>query len=159
MRVLSATALDSIFSQETGEVWLYLLTIEHAEMSTVRLVNDNVDIVSNGDTFSASPFQLTLPPQNDGELPKVDLVIDNIGRDLMAPIRTLTGQPIVTLVVVMASAPDTIEVGPYVFSLKDVQYNPFVLRGQISYEPLLTEPFNFRKFTPIDWPGMFTVIK
>lgn len=159
MRTLSTAAIDIIYGADTGVAMLPLLTIEHAEMTTTRLVNNTVDVTSRSNTYSAVPFNMNIPAQSEGELPRVDLVIDNIGLDLMEAIRSITGQPTITLEFVMSNALDTVEVGPFVFSLKNIEYNQFQIRGQCGLEPLLTEPFSDNKFTPIDFPGLFTSVR
>lgn len=159
MRSLSTSAIESIFGSSTGEAWIYLITIEHEDLPTTRICRNTESIDSRGNTFTAGWFDITIPAQSEGELPRVDFVMDNIGLELMEGIRSLTGQPTVTLEEIMESEPDTVQTGPYVFSLKDVQYNKFMIKGQISYESLLTEPYNWRKFTPLEWPGMFTTIR
>ena len=45
---------------EIDVAFLHLLTIT-AQGDVIRLVNNNEDIVSRGDTFSAYPFMLALP--------------------------------------------------------------------------------------------------
>ena len=159
MRTLSTAATQSIYGQETGEVWLYLLTIAHPEMSTTYMINNTEQITSRGNVHLPIPFDLSIPKEEDGELPSVDIVIDNIGLSLMESIRSISGQPTITMEIVMASDPDTVEVGPFVFSLKNVDYNAYQIRGQISYESFLVEPFNFRKFSPQDFPSVFTTVR
>lgn len=43
----------------------YLLKFSHAELGTLRFVNNNEDINFNSETYKASSFEYT-PPNNDG---------------------------------------------------------------------------------------------
>lgn len=72
-------------NKNSAEEGLYvLLKIEHPFLTNpVFLINDNQDFVLNGDTYLAMGF--TVKRQNDiqGELPKVQLTIQNVGRSLV----------------------------------------------------------------------------
>ena len=59
---LSNEARSSMFSEETSDGLLVLLTIDHAGITApIRLVNNNVDIKSRGEDFLAFPFEIILP--------------------------------------------------------------------------------------------------
>lgn len=94
------------------EALLACLEISHNLLSeTIRLVNDNKNLVSNGSEYVAFPFSVV--PQDDiqGELPKVSLSVPNIGRELVRWIDSSGGAKGATIKVVLIrrSAPDLIE--------------------------------------------------
>ncbi len=154
-RTLSSAAIASLLAQETSEAWLILLAISHADMTTIRVTSDGVDTVSNGDTYIAFPFEIMMPSEQSDQMAKVVLRIDNIDQTIIAEIRALTNEPTVSMSVVMASDPDTIEAGPFEFSLKGASYNQFTIEGNLSFEDILNEAFPADSFTPGNFPGIF----
>jgi len=155
-RALSATAKQAIHAQETGEVFLMLLTIAHASLTpSLRFANNTVDVTSRGNTYLGWPFQVVLPQEFDDQLPVVQIQIDNIDRRIMEGVRLLTSPPAVTLEVVLASAPDTVEAGPFAFTFKGCDYDSLVVSGTLLFEDVLNEPYPRYAFTPGLFPGLF----
>lgn len=154
-RNLSAATVRELFKQSSGEAYHTLLTISHADMSTVRLCDDAQDIVSRGDTYVAFGFQITLPPDVSEQLPRAQLQIPNVDRRLIDELRSIEGPLLVTMEVVTATDPDTVEVGPYAFDLVDVTYTAKVVSGTLAYEPILEQTFPADTFTPQLFPRLF----
>jgi hypothetical protein len=75
-RALSAGTMDALFAQETGECFLYLVEVNHADFAQpLRITNNAVDVVSNGDTYQNYPLKMTLPkddpePSGDCSVPR-----------------------------------------------------------------------------------------
>jgi hypothetical protein len=156
-RTLSSTARRAIFAQETGEVFLLLLTIAHPQLAEpIRVVNNNEDVVSGGVTFQRFPFELALPPETEEAPPTVSLRIANADRQIVQAVRALAGDAMtVDVSVVLASSPDTIEAGPYRFTLRDVSYDAAIVEGTLRFEDVLNEPYPADSFTPARFPGLF----
>ena len=155
-RLLSATARAAISAQETGEVFLILITIAHAELTpTLYFVNNMENIVSRGNTYLGWPFQLALPEEREDTVPTVQLRIDNVDRRIMEGIRMLSDAPTVSLEVILASEPDTVEAGPFAFSLRGVEYDALIIQGTLSPEDILNEPAVAFTFSPRFFPGLF----
>jgi hypothetical protein len=155
-RSLSSTAAAALYAPETGEVFLMLLTIAHAALTpSLRFANNTVDVMSRGDTYLGWPFQMMLPSELDDQLPTVTLQIDNVDRRIMEGVRALTSPPSVMLEVVLASSPDTVEAGPFAFTLRGCDYDALVVSGSLSFEDVLNEPYPAQTFTPGRFPGLF----
>ena len=60
-----------------------------------------------------------------------------------------------TLLVVLAFDPNTVEVGPFEVTLKDTRYNALVVEGDIAAEDVLNELCPGDSFTPNLFPGLF----
>ncbi len=61
---LSDALKQAAFLQDTDEVFLALLTIAHADISpSIRVVNNTENITSNGNLFTAFPFDIQLPDE------------------------------------------------------------------------------------------------
>jgi len=155
-RTLSLTARQAVFSQETDQVFLLLLTIAHPDMAVpVRVVNNLEAVTSRGNEFIAFPFQINLPYDKDDQITQVTLTIDNVDQQIVVGVRALSSPPTVTLEVVLAASPDTVEAGPFDFSMKSATYDSLVVEGVLGFEDILNEPFPGNAFTPQNFPGMF----
>jgi len=155
-RDITVTAKQAIYSQETSEVFLVLLTIDHADLAApIRVVNNTKNIVSNGNTFIGFPFFADMPQERDDRLARVTLTIDNVDRQIVTAVRSITSPPSATMEVVLASDPDTVEAGPFSFTLRDVRYDSLVVEGELSFEDVLNEPYPGDSFTPATHPGLF----
>lgn len=156
---LSNPAVASLMAPETAKVWLNLLTVSHDDWgSPYRFVDNLGDVVSNGNTFTAYPFQLSIPAESAGELPRVELMIDNTEQLLIAAIESLPSPPTVALEIVLADTPDTVERGPWTFTVREVAYRAEDIRIELSYEPLTAEPFPTLRFTPTKFAGLFNAV-
>jgi len=154
-RELSADALASLNAQQTGEAWLVLITIDHSSMgSPIRVVNNNEDIVSRGDTFVAFPFELVLPGEDPDGVTKAGLRLDNVDRSVITAIRTLTSPPTVKIEIIISSDMNTPEISFTGMLLRNVSYNAFTIQGDLEFEDLLSEPMTLQ-MTPSRFPGLF----
>lgn len=158
MRSSSSALLAAIAAQESGEAVLILLTIQHASFATMRFVNDTKDIVSGGDLFKARAFALALPQEAPEGFPDTPIVVDNT--DLLvgngfAQVLPRSAKPVVTIRVVLASTPNTIE-ATFVGEVTQVaDGNGASITLTVDAEPLLDEPFPGEMFTPERFPSMF----
>ena len=94
------------------EVPLIALQIDHRDLDEpIRVINDRQDLTIQGKRFVACGFTVTLPADQERTIPKAQLEIDNVGRDLMYWIETSHGGKGATakFMRVMRSAPDVIE--------------------------------------------------
>ena len=155
-RLLTSTARAALAAQETGEVFLQLVTITHDDLEpTLYFVNNTVDIVSRGTTYLGWPFQITLPDEREDTMPTVQLVIDNVDRRIMEGIRLLPSAPALALEVILASDPDTLEAGPFNFAVRGVEYDALIIQATLAPEDLLNEHAISHSFSPKDFPGLF----
>ncbi|WP_025324508.1 DUF1833 family protein [Deferrisoma camini] len=156
MRTLSAAATRAITAQETGEAFLLLLTIDHPDLTQpIRVARNGEDVVSRGNTYTAYPFEIEIPEERGDRPPRVRLVLDNVDRQITEAIRPLTSSPTVTLEVVLASSPDTVEAGPYDFTIRNITYDAQVITAELAYEDVLNLRFPADRFTPNLFPGLF----
>lgn len=155
MRTLSSTAIASAHAQETGEVWLVLLTISHSSLpAPIRVVNNNEDITSRGNLYQAFPFEIILPGEDPDGVTKALLRFDNVERTAITAIRGLTSAPAVTIEVILASAPDVVEISFSGLTVKNVNFDAVQIEGELHFESLWTEPITYT-MTPSRLPGLF----
>jgi hypothetical protein len=154
-RSLSSTAIASANAQQTDEVWLVLLTIAHPSLATpIRVVNNNESIVSRGQTYQWFPFEIELPGEDVDSPSRARLRIDNVDRTIVNTIRSISTPPTVTLEVVLASAPNVVEVSFSGLSLREVDYDAMSVTGELVFESIFTEPVTLT-MTPARFPGLF----
>lgn len=112
-----------------------ILRIEHPDLPSPILLAYNTETVHRTDgDYLPYAFQVNLPAQLDEEIPTVQLTVDNTDLAVNDKIRSLVGKPTVTLSVVLASSPDTVEAGPFVMSLQTAQADANTIQGTLGYE-------------------------
>lgn len=155
MRTLSQRALESAFAAQTDEVWLMLVTIEHPSIAEpLRFVNNYESVTSRGEVYVAFPFEVELPGEDAENPGEARLRIDNVDRQIVDTIRTITSPPSVTFEVVLASQPNTVEASFSGLTLRQVEYDALVVTGTLRFEDIVTEPLSVQ-MTPARFPGMF----
>lgn len=152
----SNTAYQAINAPSTGEIFLVLLTLSHALLpSSLYFVNNYANVVSNGITYIAWPFDIPLPELGGDALPQLTLTIDNVDRSIADSIKAITTPIDVTLQWVLASSPNVIEGGPLYFRLRGVEIDMTTIQGTLMFEDLLNEPFPYETYVPATAPGLF----
>jgi len=152
----SLTFQQAVHAPETGEAFLLLLTLSHANLDDpLRFTSDGVDTVSRGYTFIAFPFQISLPPRSQDQPPKMQLTIDNVDRQIVQTIREIQSAPTIKVEIVLASTPDTVEAIFPDFILLNAQYDRLTVQGDLVIEMLEREPFPADTYNPSDFPGLF----
>lgn len=156
-RTLSLAAQVAIYAQQSGEAILPLLTIRHpgmAEGDTIRFVINPVGIWSRGDFYVAFPCDLTLPDDTEDRPPQATLSVSNVDRRMTAFLESSPVAPTVDIELVLESTPDTVEVGYYGMTMREVKYLQ-TISGSLTYEKMANEGFPKGIFSPTYFPGMF----
>lgn len=155
-RTLSTPAMRAMLAQETGECWLFFLTLSHPQLDPpIRVVNDHVNHDVDGVTWVGYHFDVTMPPETDGSVPRVRLSIDNIDRSIVTALRQLPSSPTVSFRIALATSPAVTEAGPFDFTLHDATYDALVVEGELRYEDVLNEPCPAELMSPNSFPGLF----
>lgn len=155
-RTLSQKAREELNAQDVGDPFIMLLEIDHDDLaSPIRLANNNEDITSNGDVYSACWVNIPWPDDVANKMPTFDAVIDNVNRNLTDDIRALTTPLTITMSIVLASDPDTVELGPVTFTSESYSLNSRSVRIRFSRDDFVNMQFGKEKFTPENTPGLF----
>ena len=155
-RSTSATFRAAVYGAQTDEAPLVLITIEHADLPTpIRLSSDVVDTISNGETFIAYPFEISLPDDPHQGITRGKFSFENISQDYTAAIRSLTTAPTMRIDIVLASDPDTLEVSYTDFEMTNFEYDVNVISATLSVESFMTEPWPGDSFLPSKFSGIF----
>lgn len=138
-------------------MFLMLLTIDHTDLSSpIRLVYNTTSITSRGETYQAYNFKLDLQDeQDDGKISEAKLTIEAIDQTIIQAIREIVDPPSVVFELVLASDPDTVEIGPFRYDVKHVSYNVQYLTITLEFQDVMDDEFPALSFTPEYTPGLF----
>lgn len=164
-RNLSETFKAAVNAQQTEEVFIILLTIDHPDFTDpIRLANDPFQdlpvagvpgVESRGEEYVYLPFTISLPSQDDTGIGKASLSIDNISRELLAAVKTTTSDVSLIIEVVLSSDVDNVEISSPNFKLERIKYDALTITADVSLDYFELEPYPSGRFTPSDWPGIF----
>jgi hypothetical protein len=155
-RNVSLSAMQAALAQETSKVFLVLLEVKHVDLpESIRLVNNTTNIVSEGHTYTAFPFHVTMPDDRDDREPVAEVSVANVTRELIDEIRNIHDTLHVVLRVVLADTPSTIEWGPVEMEVQSIRYDATVITFSLGMQAFTHEPFPYKAFTPNKFPGLF----
>lgn len=155
-RTVSSLTQQALYAAETGEAFLILLTLNHADLSVpIRVTSDAVTTESRGNSFVPFPFDLVLPDDQENRSPRARLMIDNIDRQVVSAVRALSSAPTALIEIVRAAAPDIVEAQFVDFRLTNVSYDVHRVEGNLTIEDFTAEPFPAATFSPSLFPGLF----
>lgn len=156
MRTVSSTALAAMLAPETDEVFLVLLTIDEASLADpIRYVHDHQDVVSRGDTYFAAFFDLELPTERPDSIDSARISVDNVDRQIVQAIRLAQGRPTIRIEIVLASDPDTVEIGPFDFELQRAEYDAQTVSGILAFDDVVEVRAPLHTRTPHWFPDLF----
>lgn len=152
----SAALRQAVMQQHGDTPFLTLLVLSSPDLaSDIHLVNNREEVTSNGTAYQPYAFTVALPSDEEGKVTSVQLVIDNVDRAIVEAARTTNAPVTVSISVVLADNPDTVEVGPYDFILRSVSYTQETVSGQLVYQERLEREFPQHRMTARLVPGLF----
>lgn len=155
-RNVSATFRAAAYAQETDQVFLVLVKIEHSSLNPpIRIVNNSTNITSGGEEYIGFPFEIELPDDTEDAPSRMSISFCNVDRQVVQAIRSLSGPPTITVSVVLASSPNTVEAGPYTMTLREADYDALRVSGHLLPEDFLHETYPKDAMTPSNFPGLF----
>lgn len=148
---LSSAQISEALERFGDDPWIALLTLQHADMNSgnpVRIArNPTEDIVSNGNTFSRSWFNIVLP-SDTGEPARCQIEINNVDGEIGRALEELTGPIDCTIQVVLASDPDTIGKEFLKFKLRNTSWDALTASGEISQASIMNNRWPKYQVTP-----------
>ncbi|RZS86078.1 DUF1833 family protein [Pigmentiphaga kullae] len=156
-RLKSSRYVENALALSADEAPIYLLEISHVLVATpLRFVNDNQDVVSNGNNYVACAFAVQLPSDQDRTTPRARLSIDTLGGDISAFLeRTHGGRGAVLKVLqILRSQPDFIE-DEFVLDMSNVVAAVPTIQADLGYDDVLNKPGTPYTYRPETAPGLF----
>lgn len=173
LSTLSASAIRAMFSSETDEQLIMLLTIYDPDTTggaynlyladgfTNRL-NTTTDeevfygVTSNGQNYTFIPMEITLPPEQDTGVGQCNVTINYVTQEAITLVRThLTKPALVNIKLVLASTPNYVEAEFPDFYITSANYSSESIRLELNMINYNLEPFPAYSFTPRYFPGLF----
>lgn len=165
---LSANAIKAMFSQETDETLITLLTITGTGISpAIRLADNYIEriaesssdvvygVTSNLVEYTFLPFSISLPTEEQEASPRCQITLNDVTRYLTPTIRSISAPPTVQIDLVLKSAPDVVEISFGGFLMGNISYNANTITADLVVESLDVEPFPAHTFTPSYFRGLF----
>jgi hypothetical protein len=141
--------------QDSSNLPLVLLEIDHSSLSeSIKVVNNKVNVTSNGNEYIGFPFEIILPDSKEDSPPTSKLRIDNVSREIGQAIRLISSPPSVTIKVVRQETPDVIEAEFTGMSMTNVSYDAFSVEADLQFEDLTKEPYPYLTFSPALFRGI-----
>lgn len=152
MRQLSAQGLQQILSANVSDLFLPLL-----EVDDNYLVSDTVSLSFEGKEYTPFPFEMRLPVDKEGEVPVIELTVDNVDRRLVALLRSISEPPDCRVCIVRKRGSEIVqEIDWMTFSMNNISYNVNEITATLSYKvDYLNEPASKDYFNYNTAPGLY----
>lgn len=163
---LSPEALKAIYSPDSDDTLIVLLTFSGSGISTTRIADNYTQrlsetasevvygVVSRSNNFLFLPFNFSLPTEDDAA-PRCQITINDATQQLIPILRSINQAITVKIEIVLKSNPDSVEVDFGNFLMSGITYNADTITGELTVESLALEPFPAHSFTPSYFPGLF----
>lgn len=156
-RSLSTAAARNVLATSAEEPLLAAIEITHPELEVpARFVNDTQNITIEGNTFFACRFDLTLPDDQDQQVPQARLEVDNIGRELTQWLEQSQGGKGAKcrMIMLLRSSPDNLEFD-MTLDLTGLGITNFRVSGSLGFKNTLMQSAVAVRFDPSTSPGNF----
>ena len=173
LSTLSAAAIRAMFSSETDENLIMLLTIYDPDAPSTpifrladgyvgRLQNLITDdevvygVASRGSDYVFLPMQIELPGEQDTGVGQCRISLQYVTREAIELVRVQLTQPTrVKIELVLSSTPDAVEASFPDFYITSATYNADTVSFDLTMINLAREPFPCYNFIPTYFPGLF----
>jgi hypothetical protein len=153
--MISNNLLAQLFSEESNDPFLMLLTIYHPDFPTIRLVNNTVDIVSRSETFQAFPFKFKLPVEDGESQRNIEVQIDNTSLELVSSFRSVITPMDVLVELVLASDSDNVQIDIPDLKLRGITYDKNRISATLVLDSFLYIAMNSETYNRENFPGIF----
>jgi hypothetical protein len=122
----------------------------------LRLVNDTVDCVSNGETYIGYPFGFKGPEDKNEGSPNVQLRIDNVGRGISEDLENLGPNEILMARIMLTDRADpNVIFRDYWMPLMSVQISGAVATATAGVDHFMRQQSVRLRFNQFTAPGLF----
>ena len=152
---LSNALLAQLFSQESNDPFLTLVKLSHDDFEDICLVNNTENVTSGGVEYTAFPMKIVFP-KDDGESNReVNIEFDNVDRTLIDLIRSVTDYIDVSISLILASDPDTVQMSFDELKIQNITYNSKRVSAKLFMDNFLNTEMTSEKYTPTLYAGLF----
>jgi len=151
----SLNAKQQITAREKEQAVLLLVTIYPPNINPIRIVNNLVDITSNGNLFTAFPVDVDLSADDGKTLQSVRLIIDNVTLEMIDWLRSSTDPMPVTLQTIFSGQPDVIEQQISDLVIRQIKYNSLTIEATLMADDDLNQIVPSDTYNSNHFPGLF----
>jgi hypothetical protein len=164
MAVIPLSVRSAMYAEHSWECEVALVTITHADLDApVRVSSDPTTRLSTeplrygtssrGEEYEHVLMSAIVPDDRKGTPPRVALVLENVGFDVVEVAQSFTDPAIATIELVLASAPDTVIQAYRGLRIVRCTFDEATATFDLSREPFVSEPFGARQ-TKNFFPGL-----
>ncbi|MCG7328066.1 DUF1833 family protein [Achromobacter sp. ACRQX] len=156
-RHLSNAGVRNALATSADEPLITLIEITHPGLPIpARFANDTADIVVEGNTFVACRFDVSLPDDQDEQVPSAKLEVDNIGRELTQWLEISGGGKGAKcrLIMVLRSSPANLEFD-MTMDLAGLVITNQRVGGDLGFKNTLMQAAVTVRYDPSTTPGIF----
>lgn len=157
MRDMNDATLAEILAHRGNVAEIVLVTIEAPGWPVVRLTNNNIDVVSRGNTYLRCRMSVEMPDEHSMKESQGKITIDNVDQRLVETIRNTFGGVPTLLEMVLGSDLNTVIMGPFELTGRNITIDQHAISMDLLYEDVLNEAFPADRFTPVTTPGLFSL--
>ena len=141
---------------DTSGMLVFLEVSASSFAETLRIAADTKSWTSNGVHYIGFPFGLKLPDDTAGQVPRTQIVIDNVGRSITEDLeRRAPGDTVwAKLMITDKANPDVYE-RVYNLPLMQVSVNQSTVTASAGFDFLTRQQAVRLRFTPFLTPGLF----
>lgn len=143
-----------LLARASDDPAVMLVTIMHPALETIRLVRDTVSLVSRGETFNASWFEIDWV-NDDGSLPKCSLSVPNVDPEIGRKYLRQSTPPEVTLEIVAVSLPDEPIATVPRLDLRSIRIDALAVTGELVGKDHSAEPLGTIMVLPSNFPALY----
>jgi len=141
---------------DTDSILLFLDIVWSDAGDTLRIVNDNRDWISNGNTYIGYPFRFSPPNDTAGESPRGAIEIENVGRGIAQDLeRWLPGQTLDARLMLADRADPNTYIIDMPLPIMRVSCTASIARAEGGVDVLLRQQAVRLRYTPFVTPGVF----
>lgn len=146
--------------QHQEHAFLWLMTIQDSGSgTTLRVVSNLEDVTSNGQVYTAFPFEVTLPPDDGGTPQSLKVTTVNASRDLIEIIRGTLEPPMVRLDLITSNAPDLIHKSIDFMQVGGVEYDALTVGFDLVSSSAFVRKTQQHAYNQAEFPGLFYALQ
>jgi hypothetical protein len=152
------TLVRVVNTPQVDDALIWLLTFrDPADTLVLRAAANLEDITSNGDVYTAFPFDIVLPPDDGQRIASLELVFPNVGRELMQLVRAYQpGQyPKVRFDLIISDQPDVIEKTIDFMEVANVKFNAMNITFELTSSRIFARKTCVATYNQSEFPGLF----
>jgi hypothetical protein len=155
-RQFTPGAVRQLLATSADEGLLVAVEITHPDLDVpIRVVRDVQDLVAQGDTYIACPFELTLPDDVEGQIPQASIQVDNVSQDLTEWLEVSRGGQGAQcrLILLYRSEPDIFEFD-ITLDMSNLKIDNLHVTATLGFVNTLATTAVTALFTPATAPGL-----